>query len=568
MDRKRIIALLLLCYALLAVLRLTAPYDIDDRDQAKQGLYVLDVVQGVSFFLPTEHGAKPATKPSLYTWAAAGVSLMRGDVTDFTIKLPAVLCGFAVVIVTFLLGETLFSKEVGLFAGLVLILNYHFTNLSCTARTDMMLTLFISLALYFFLVAYRQGGQKSVYNILVFVAMGLGSITKGPVAFLVPVLAILTFLAFKRDLKRLRSMQLGWGMLIWMAIMLGWFIPAIIEGGQRFWETVIRDEMVNRVFAIGTRAGKTRPFYYLVGHFLGKFLPWSLVVPLALIRYGKSRNAEEKGRLLFPVVWFLTVLVFFSLSKGKRSDYILPLYPAASLIVAHFWVSLIGRDEDGRWRFSLRALSLIYLVVSFVGAAGLLMFLSGQQLPRALVRIAPESAERIELLQSAINSRAYLLLATAIPFATVSILGVVLAVRRNLKALLVVMLAATGLSLSLYFEVLSPEATRMDGERKRAFCATVKGMIDATEDLEFYNVDNSILFYMGKNVQPLNHDEATQFLRVTGTPYLITAEADYRALGEPPDFPFPILVESDYLVKTKGGKTVRYVLLGKKKFDN
>jgi len=198
MDRSKTIALLFVCYGLVAFFRLMAPSDIDVRDQAKQGLYVLDVVQKGSFFLPTERGSKPATKPPLYNWAAAAVSLAWGKVTDLTIKLPAVLSGLGVVLVTFLVSEMLFSKEVGLFAGLVLILNYHFTNLSCTARTDMMLCLFISLSLYLFLLAYRERGEKSTYNTLIFVFMGLGSITKGPVAFLIPVFVILVFLFFMK----------------------------------------------------------------------------------------------------------------------------------------------------------------------------------------------------------------------------------------------------------------------------------------------------------------------------------------------------------------------------------
>ena len=143
MNRKRIILLLFLCYAFVAVVRLTAPFDIDNRDQAKQGLYVLDVVQRGSFILPFERG-NPSRKPPLYNWVGAGLSVVLGGVTDFTIKLPTALSGLGVVIVTYLIAELLFSIEIGLFAGLVLILSYHFADLSFLARTDMMQCFFIS----------------------------------------------------------------------------------------------------------------------------------------------------------------------------------------------------------------------------------------------------------------------------------------------------------------------------------------------------------------------------------------------------------------------------------------
>lgn len=560
MDRRKIIALLFVCYGLVAVLRLTAPSDIDNRDQAKQGLYVLDIVQKGSFFLPTERGSRLATKPPLYNWAGAVMSLAWGKVSDLTIKLPAVLSGLGVVLITFLVTEILFSKEVGLFASLVLILNFHFTNLSCTARTDMMFSFFISLSLYFFLVAYRERSEKSIYNTLIFVSMGLGSITKGPVALLLPVLVILVFLFFMRDLKWLKLMHFGRGIAIWLVIILSWFVPALIEGGREFFDIVVYDEMVNRFLGIGARAGKTRPFYYLVGHFFGKFLPWSLFVPSAIVSYWKSKNETEKYGLLFPVVWFLTVLIFFSLSKGKRSDYLLPLYPAASVIVGQFWFSLVRRDEPDHRTSHLRTLSLGYLLVCFSMAAGLLMLWAEPELGEAVARLFPRTSEKINLLQGSARTGAYLLVLTAIPLAITSILGAALAAKRNLKALFMALSVAAGLYLSMYFEIMSPEATMRGGKRKKTFCLRAAEKMDSVENLNFSEVvQNSMLFYMGRNIRSLNRNEVLEFFRSADKPYLITTEADYLALRESAHFEFLVLEESEYLISEKG----KYVLLGR-----
>ena len=562
MNRPHIFVVLLLCYALIALLRLTAPSDIDNRDQAKQGLYILDVVQGKSFFLPTQRGTEPATKPPLYNWVAAGISVLWGKVDDLTIRLPSVLCGLGVVFITFLVGELLFSAKVGLLAGLILILNYHFANLCCIARTDMMLCFFISLAFLFFLLAYKQPERRSTYSIIMFVCIGLGSLTKGPVALALVVLTILAFLFFKKDLKCLRSMHLGWGMLIWFAIMLGWFIPALIEGGRQFFDIVVYDEMVNRFLGVGTRAEKTRPFYYLVGHFFGKFLPWSLFVPSAIARYWKSRHDTEENGLLFPLVWFATVLIFFSVSRGKRSDYILPLYPAASVIVAHFWLSLFEQREFDRWGGRhLQMLSLGYLAVCLLIVAGMITVLIEPETVRALLRIVRASTRQVELLHHTLGGRTGIFLLAGLPLAAVSFLGIVLALRRKLKALLIVMLVAAGLQLSLYFEIMSPKAMRLSGEQKQAFCEKAAAKITSTDNLEFRKVRNSILFYMGKNTSFLTTDEVLEHFRETDDPYLITTKRDYLSLQTIAEFEFEVLEESGYLIKEKR----IYVLLGKKR---
>jgi hypothetical protein len=85
-------------------------------------------------------------------------------------------------------------------------------------------------------------------------------------------------------------------------------------------------------------------------------------------------------------------------------------------------------------------------------------------------------------------------------------------------------------------------------------------MIDSVERLEFRNVRNSILFYMGKNVPSLNDDEALEFLRTADNPYLITTDADYDALQDRAGVELEVLLKSDYLIKEKA----RYVLLRKK----
>jgi 4-amino-4-deoxy-L-arabinose transferase-like glycosyltransferase len=560
MGRKKIIILLCLCYVFVAFIQLDAPFDLDNRDQAMQGLYVLDVVQKGSFFLPTQCG-QPTTKPPLYTWVAAAVSLAFGKVTDFTIKLPAIFSGLGVVLITFLIAEMFFSGEVGLFAGLVLILNVHFAHLIGIARTDMMLCFFISFSLYSFLVAYRQRNEKSIYNLLLFVGMGLGSITKGPVAFLLPLLVILIFLFFMRDLKWLKSMRLGIGATILLLIILGWFIPALVIGGRKFFDMIVLDEMVN--YFLGTGWAQTRQIkpYFFIGHFFEKFLPWSLFVPSAIARYWKFKNGTEKYGLLFSIVWFLTIMTFFSISKGRRSDYILPLYPAAALIVGQFWAALANRDKPGGWKAHLRLLSLGYLIVNLCMIASLIALLARQDLMQLIARIAPETSETIELLCRSMDTHTNLFLSAAVPLAVVSIFGAALALRGNLKNLFIVLLVTAGINLFLYFEFLSPEAVRLSGGQKKTFCSRAARQINSVENLQFCNVESSILFYMGKNVRPLSHYEVLEFFHAANNPYLISTESDYVALRERMDFEFVVLEESEYLIREK----TKYVLISKRK---
>lgn len=82
---------------------------------------------------------------------------------------------------------------------------------------------------------------------------------------------------------------------------------------------------------------KPQPIYYYLYNFPIDFLPWILFLPGAIV-YGYSRETIDKRKeFFFITLWFALIFLFFSLSKGKRGLYLLPLFPAAALLVGRLW---------------------------------------------------------------------------------------------------------------------------------------------------------------------------------------------------------------------------------------
>jgi 4-amino-4-deoxy-L-arabinose transferase-like glycosyltransferase len=88
-----------------------------------------------------------------------------------------------------------------------------------------------------------------------------------------------------------------------------------------------------------------RPFYYYFENFPADFSPWFLFFPSALIlafRVPYRRRPE----IILLTGWFIANFLFFSLAKGKRELYLLPIYPAASLLVAFLWDEYLSRYKE------------------------------------------------------------------------------------------------------------------------------------------------------------------------------------------------------------------------------
>jgi hypothetical protein len=185
---------------------------------------------------------------------------------------------------------------------------------------------------------------------LFFVCMGLGFLTKGPMALVVPISAALGGqLACRSEGEQL---SLPWlrGMALTLAIGLSWFVALSLRDGALF-DYFWRYELVER-FA-STSHGRSHPFWYFVPVLVIGFLPWSFFLPArAWELWTRWRNGGwmKADGLLF--CWIVPPLLVLSLSGSKLPTYILPLFPALSLLVA---CSL--QAQALQWRIAISATS-------------------------------------------------------------------------------------------------------------------------------------------------------------------------------------------------------------------
>jgi hypothetical protein len=195
--------------------------------------------------------------------------------------------------------------------------------------------------------------------------MALATLAKGPIGFILPLLVSLTFLAVERDWRAFREMKWLPGLILFLIPVLAWYLPAVLQGGTEYLQATLLHHSAAR-FAKGT--SHVRPFYYFFYNFPVDFMPWTFFLPGA-IAYGYYREAaEQKKEFVGLFVWFLVIFLFFSLSKGKRGLYLLPLFPAASLMVGKLWNDFISGGMD---HFKQAWISIpIYVLTATILAAG------------------------------------------------------------------------------------------------------------------------------------------------------------------------------------------------------
>ena len=227
----------------------------------------------------------------------------------------------------------------------------------------MTLSFWVILALTFFFLGL-QGEKKSRFFYLIpYVVMGVGVLTKGPVGFLLPFLTMVVYLLATKNFRHFKKLEIPWGLLVFILIISAWIVPACTRGGYAYTHQILFKQNIQRFANAWTRE---QPFYYYLSTFPEGFTIWTLLLPGALLWGFSQAQKERRSQFLFPLCWFLTIFIFFSLSTSKRELYLLPLFPAAAIVVGAFVSHFISTAERDCIPFKSLILPLYILGALFI----------------------------------------------------------------------------------------------------------------------------------------------------------------------------------------------------------
>jgi 4-amino-4-deoxy-L-arabinose transferase-like glycosyltransferase len=312
-------------------------------------------------------------KPPLYFWSAAAAMKVLGP-TALAARLPAALAFVAAVLLVYAAGRFLWGGRAGLLAGLVMALAPLPLAMAHIARMDGLLAALMAVLLLAILRLMMGAARPWVWVLVLAVAGGLGVLAKGPEAVVFPAAAAGVTLLITgrwRDLLAVRPILLAVaGTALGLAVAVPWFLamhqryPAAADGstGGYLYEFFIRQHLTR---ATGAEYEHDRYIPgMLLGIFIGGFMPWTIYLLASLAGLAREgwRGRRTQPAILLLVAWVLVILGVFSLSKTQLTHYILPVFPAAALLVGLYLSRQIERADAGKtFRVGLLILALLGL---------------------------------------------------------------------------------------------------------------------------------------------------------------------------------------------------------------
>jgi 4-amino-4-deoxy-L-arabinose transferase-like glycosyltransferase len=316
------------------------------------------------WLVPHYRGEPFFDKPALTYWLMAA-SFQAFGFTPGAARLVPALAALGVLGVTLRLGTRLLDERSALTGGLLLATTLGFLSFGRVAMSDMLLTLWTTTA-YLLAVRLRQPAPGAWTLPALGAVLGLGFLTKGPVALLLPALGIAGMAGALRR-QRFGRAGLGLALALFLALGLGWFVALYRRLG---WEPLayffLRENLQR--FA-GQTYDMGREWWFYLPAILAVGLPWSLFLPVALSCYLRDDLGGAPGlagsRQL--AAWSGLMLVPLTLSRGKIDYYLLPLLPPLSLVLAHYFTRIPWGRFERVWARAV--LLLAALALALVAAA-------------------------------------------------------------------------------------------------------------------------------------------------------------------------------------------------------
>jgi 4-amino-4-deoxy-L-arabinose transferase-like glycosyltransferase len=332
-------------------------------DEPRFALIAQEMVESGDWLFPRRAAQLYADKPPLFMWSIALAYTVTGSMR-LAFLLPSLLAGLMTLALVYDLGRRLWHRRVGLAAGLTLLTVVQFTLQVKTAQIDASVMLWVTLGLYG-LCRHLLLGPHWGFWYLAWFSMGLGIITKG-VGFL-PMLAIIPWaFARKRKWRKIaepRDSGIRWFLgPCFLAGAVGlWLVPMLVAVQESMDPNLAayRDEILwgQTVERYTSFEGHQRGIgYYPLQVIPILWVPVSLLLPWLLPAWWR-RLKRGDSRYLVLLAWVAMVVLFFTLSSGKRGVYILPAVPALALACAPLVAARLDRFRGvGRLAFGLLAL--------------------------------------------------------------------------------------------------------------------------------------------------------------------------------------------------------------------
>lgn len=332
--------------------------DLIHPDEGRYAEIAREMAQTGDFITPHLNGLKYFEKPALQYWLSAAAFKVFGE-ADWVARLCPGVSGFLLIVLLYFSAKKLWGQRSADFTALIAAGGIWLVGDSHYLTLDMSLGLFMSATLCGFILAFipeNSATQRRNWLLIAWAGMALAVLTKGLIGIILPGAVLVLYTLATRHWFIWK--QINWisGIGLFLLIAAPWFI-IVSKRNPEFAHFFFIHEHFERFTTTTHR--RTGSWHYFIPILLAGLLPWTTLL-LNGIRQGISEPNQTFRPKLFLLIWSIFIFAFFSLSSSKLPSYILPVFPALTLLLADY----LNQAKPSVFKWHSLALGIFWILFS------------------------------------------------------------------------------------------------------------------------------------------------------------------------------------------------------------
>ncbi len=353
------------------------------------------MIQRADYVVPYFNNQVRLDKPPLAYWAQVASYRIFGE-NDFSARFPSAIAAALTALVIVAWGYRIGAAPVGWWAAIIFTLSLQTFVHAKAAVADMWLVLFMTLAHWagYELICRRQTSNsdksradapRPTSNIqrrwwwIFYLSLALGFLAKGPIAW-IPLLTIGAAIIRTRDWQVGRNFKFLRGILLMLAVVALWGIPALIQTHGEFFAIGIGRHVIGRSLATMEGHGASSfgvyllllPFYFVT--VFVSFFPWSIKLPWLIRQLWRQKktgiaDSTYSGNEIdnYLPTGVAIIFVIFTLVSTKLPHYTLPAFPLLALLLARHWRGAATvRNHASSFRTIATSAACVWIAIALV----------------------------------------------------------------------------------------------------------------------------------------------------------------------------------------------------------
>ena len=307
------------------------------REMAETGDFVTPRLNGVKYF----------EKPPLLYWLSA-LTFRQFGVSESTARLWNGLFSVLGVLMTYGTARLLYGRGAGIWAAVVLSTTLMYYAMSQIVLLDMAVAVTVSGALFAFVLGVREppGRRRMAWFLVLYVFMALATLSKGLIGIALPGAVIFLWVLLLNRWRALWPFYPLVGTILLLAIAAPWHVLAARANADFLWFYFVHEHWLRFTTRIHERY---EPWWFFLPVFVVGLFPWVFFAGRAVAESvaGGWKARHQHAEAWFFLIWIVFIVAFFSKSQSKLIPYILPVFPAAAILIgrslARVWQGLPGK---------------------------------------------------------------------------------------------------------------------------------------------------------------------------------------------------------------------------------